>query len=175
MPKSLVQLTAEIVQSQTCAKQMSTEEVKTALKDTYQALKSLQAAEVTNPVESDSAESVQVLDPKKSIQKNKVVCLECGKEFRMLSGRHLASHGLDSRAYRKKYGFPARQPLCAKTLSEKRSAGAKERGIPENLQKAIDARAKKKVVDGSDGASNSEIQRRLKSQIDRKRAGKVTE
>ena len=66
MPKSLVQLTAEIVQSQTCAKQMSTEEVKTALKDTFQALKSLQAAEITNLVESDSTESAQVLDPKKS-------------------------------------------------------------------------------------------------------------
>ena len=102
MPKSLVQLTAEIVQSQTSAKQMTTEEVKTALKDTFQALKSLQAAEVTNPVESDSAESAQVLDPKKSIQKNKVVCLECGQEFKMLSGKHLASHGLDSKAYRKK-------------------------------------------------------------------------
>jgi len=64
----------------------------------------------------------------------------------MLSGRHLASHGLDSKTYRKKYGFPARQPLCAKALSEERSAGAKERGLPENLRKAIDARAKKKVV-----------------------------
>ena len=143
MAKSLVQITAEIVQSQTSVKQMSTEEVKAALKDTFQALKSLQAAEVFNPPESDSSESAQISDPKKSIQRNKVVCLECGKEFRMLSGKHLASHGLDSKAYRKKYGFPARQPLCAKTLSDERSAGAKERGIPENLQKAIDARTKK--------------------------------
>jgi len=70
MPKSLVQLTAEIVQSQTSAKQMSTEEVKTALKDTFQALKSLQAAEVSSLVEADSSESAKVLDPKKSIQKN---------------------------------------------------------------------------------------------------------
>ena len=157
MSKSLVQLTAKIVQSQTSVKQMSTEEIKIALKDTFQALKSLQAAEVFNPPESDSSESAQISDPKKSIQRNKVVCLECGKEFRMLSGKHLASHGLDSKAYRKKHGFPPRQPLCAKTLSEKRSAGAKERGIPENLRKAIDARAKKKVVDGSDGAVESEI------------------
>ena len=146
MPKSLVQLTAEIVQSQTSVKQMTTDEIKTALKDTFQALKSLQAAEITNPVEADSAESAQISDPKKSIQRNKVVCLECGQEFKMLSGKHLASHGLDSKAYRKKYGFPARQALCAKALSEERSAGAKERGIPENLRKAIDARTKKKVV-----------------------------
>lgn len=35
MPKSLVQLTAKIVQSQSSVKQMTTEEVKTALKDTF--------------------------------------------------------------------------------------------------------------------------------------------
>ena len=79
-----------------------------------------------------------------SFQKNKVVCLECGQEFKMLSPKHLKSHGLDSKGYRKKYGFTARQPLCAKALSEKRSSSGKERGIPDNLKKAIEARVKKK-------------------------------
>ena len=161
MAKSLVQLTAEIVQSQTSAKQMTTEEIKTALKDTFQALKSLQDSEVSSGIEPDTLETTKVLDPKKSIQKNKVVCLECGQDFKMLSGKHLASHGLDSKPHRKKYGFPARQPLCAKTLSEKRSAGAKERGIPENLQKAIDARAKKKVVAGGDGGEMGGLMNQL--------------
>ena len=151
MAKSLVELTAEIIQSQTSKKQMSVEEITNALNVTFQALKSLQESEVSCGIEPDTLETTKVLDPKKSIQKNKVVCLECGKEFRMLSGRHLASHGLDSKTYRKKYGFPARQPLCAKSLSEERSAGAKERGIPENLQKAIAARTKKKTVDAVEG------------------------
>ena len=151
MAKSLVELTVEIIQGQTSKKQMTTEEIANALKDTFQALKSLQDSEVSSGIEPDTLETTKVLDPKKSIQKNKVVCLECGKEFRMLSGRHLASHGLDSKTYRKKYGFPARQPLCAKSLSEERSAGAKERGIPENLQKAIAARTKKKTVDAVEG------------------------
>ena len=144
MGKSLVELTAEIVQSQMCSKQMSTEEVKAALNDTFQALRSLQNAEtkeLADPVES--VETGVALDPKKSIQKNKVVCLECGQEFKMLGPKHLKSHGLDSKSYRKKYGFSARQPLCAKALSEKRSASGKERGVPENLKKEIAARTKK--------------------------------
>ena len=143
MTKSLVQLTAEIVQSQTRVKQMTTEEVKTALNDTFQALKSLQAVEASDLAESDSAESAQALDPKKSIQKNKIICLECRQEFKMLSGKHLASHSLDAKAYRAKYGIPARQPLCAKALSERRSLASKERGLPENLRKSIEARKKK--------------------------------
>ena len=151
MAKSLVELTVEIIQGQTSKKQMTTEEIANALKDTFQALKSLQDSEVSSGIEPDTLETTKVLDPKKSIQKNKVVCLECGQDFKMLSGKHLAAHGLDSKTYRKKYGFPARQPLCAKTLSEERSAGAKERGIPENLQKAIAARTKKKTVDAVEG------------------------
>ena len=146
MSKSLVEMTAEIIQSQIGSKQMTTDEIKAALNDTFQALKALQDTESCGAVEvgTDEPTAAPALDPKKSIQKNKVVCLECGQEFKMLSPKHLASHGLDSKSYRKKYGFSARQPLCAKSLSEKRSASGKERGIPENLKKAIVARTGRK-------------------------------
>ena len=144
MSRTLEQLTAEIIQSQISSKQMTTEEIKTAVSETFQVLKSLQDAEngVVVKNEADSTSS-QALDPKKSIQKNKVICLECRQEFKMLSGKHLASHSLDAKAYRAKYGIPARQPLCAKSLSEKRSQSSKERGLPENLRKSIEARKKK--------------------------------
>ena len=148
MSKTLVQMTAEIIQSQITSKQMSTDEIKAALNETFQALKSLQDAEVGGMIETEAEAVSPVVDPKKSIQKNKIICLDCGQEFKMLSPKHLKSHGLDSKEYRKKYGFSARQPLCAKALSEKRSASGKERGIPANLQKAIVARTKKKPVAG---------------------------
>jgi predicted transcriptional regulator len=146
MSKTLVEMTAEIIQSQISSKQMTTDEIKTALTETFQALKSLQDTESGCAVDPEGEVTAQAVDPKKSIQKNKVVCLECGQEFKMLSPKHLRSHGLVAKEYRKKYGFSARQPLCAKALSEKRSASGKERGIPANLQKAIVARTKKKPV-----------------------------
>ena len=144
MSKTLVEMTAEIIQSQISSKQMTTDEIRAALNETFQALKSLQDTEAGSSVESEV--TAPAVDPKKSIQKNKVVCLECGQEFKMLSPKHLKSHGLDSKEYRKKHGFSARQPLCAKALSEKRSTSGKERGIPVNLQKAIVARTKKKTA-----------------------------
>lgn len=146
MSKTLVEMTAEIIQSQISSKQMTTDEIKTALNETFQALKSLQDTEAGGAVEPETGVAAPAVDPKKSIQKNKVVCLECGQEFKMLSPKHLKSHGLDAKEYRKKYGFSARQPLCAKALSEKRSASGRERGIPANLQKAIVARTKKKTA-----------------------------
>ena len=146
MSKTLMQMTAEIIKSQIRRKQRNTDEIKAALTETFQALKSLQDAEASGVVGPEAEATAPIVDPKKSIQKNKVVCLECGQEFKMLSPKHLKSHGLDAKEYRKKYGFSARQPLCAKALSEKRSASGKERGIPANLQKAIIARTKKKPV-----------------------------
>ena len=139
-------MTAEIIQSQISSKQMTTDEIKAALNETFQALKSLQDAEATGVIETEAEVSTSVIDPKKSIQKNKVVCIECGQEFKMLSPKHLKSHGLISKEYRKKHGLSARQPLCAKALSEKRSQSGKERGLPDNLRKAIVARTKKKVT-----------------------------
>ncbi|MDY0391531.1 MucR family transcriptional regulator [Desulfobulbus oligotrophicus] len=144
MSKSLVEMTAEIIQSQISSKQMTTEEIKAALNDTFQTLKSLQEAEA-NGIEAEPEETNPVMDPKKSIQRNKIICLECGQEFKMLSPKHLRSHGLTSREYRKKHGFSARQPLCSKALSEKRSQSGKERGLPENLRKAIEMRTKNRT------------------------------
>ena len=144
MAKTLVEMTQEIVQSQISSKPMSLDEIKAAFNDVFQTLKLLQDSE-TSGMETEQTENnaTQIADPKKSIQRNKIICMECGQEFKMLSPKHLASHGLDSKSYRKKYGLSARQPLCSKSLSERRSASGKTRGLPENLRKYLDSRSKK--------------------------------
>ncbi|MES0397536.1 MAG: MucR family transcriptional regulator, partial [Syntrophobacteria bacterium] len=64
--------------------------------------------------------------------------------FKMLGNRHLKEHGLDAKEYRKKYGFKARQPLVAKSLSAKRSKTAKAHGLGERLQEALQKSRKAK-------------------------------
>jgi predicted transcriptional regulator len=145
MNKSLVEMAAAIVQSQSSSKAMTTDEVTFALQATFKALQDLQADElkvVTEGAAVEVSSSAPDISPDKSIQKNKIICLECGQEFRMLSPKHLKSHGLTGREYRGKYGFSLRQPLCAKSLSERRKKAGKERGLPENLKKAIASRKK---------------------------------
>jgi predicted transcriptional regulator len=144
MAKSLVEMTAEIVGSQINTTEMSVEEVNQALSKTFTTLKALQQVERSGE-ELLKVDSVKpVISPDKSIQKNKIICLECGESFKMLSAKHLNSHDLTLKEYRIKHGFKLRQPLCAKALSEKRSQASKERGLPANLRKSIAARAKKK-------------------------------
>lgn len=148
MSKSLVEMAADLVQSQCSAKSMTTEELAFALQSTFKALQDLQLNEAKCVQGSGTLEGVTAHseaaagNPERSILKNKIVCLECGQEFRMLSPKHLKSHGLSGREYRSKWGFSLRQPLCAKALSERRKKAGKERGLPDNLKKAIAKRKK---------------------------------
>lgn len=143
MGKSLVEMAADLVSAQIATTEMNTDEIKEALNATFTTLKSLQDAELSGQ-DADNGSTGPVMEPSRSIQKNKIVCLECGASFKMLSPKHLATHGLTQADYRAKYGFKKRQPLCARALSEKRSASGKKRGLPENLRKHIEQRSKKK-------------------------------
>ena len=113
MSKSLVEMAAAIVQAQSSSKGMSTEELTFSLQSTFKALQELQTDEMKNAEGGslDGSASTPAISPEKSIQKNKIICLECGQEFRMLSPKHLKSHGLTGREYRAKHGFSLRQPL----------------------------------------------------------------
>jgi predicted transcriptional regulator len=142
MSKTLVEMAAEIVTAQCSATGMNTEEVNAALAETFNVLRKLQQAETAEDGGDAAVAGKPAVAPEKSILKNKIICLECGQEFRMLSPKHLRSHGLTGRDYRAKWGFKARQPLCAKSLSERRKKAGKARGLPENLRKSIEKRRK---------------------------------
>ncbi len=147
MGKTLVEMAAEIVQSQCGSTNMNTNEIALALQNTYNVLQSLQQNEskgdqATNLQLEEIVSPVVDVKPEKSILKNKIICLECGQEFKILSPKHLKSHGLTGKEYRVKYSFSTRQPLCAKSLSERRKKSGKERGLPANLKKAISKRKK---------------------------------
>jgi predicted transcriptional regulator len=142
MGKTLVEMAADIVQTQCSTTSMTTDEIALALQNTFKALQMMQSDETQTGVEGAvTGETVKTTPaPEKSILKNKIICLECGQEFKMLSPKHLKSHDLTGREYRAKYGFSLRQPLCAKALSDRRKKAGKKRGLPENLKKAIEKR-----------------------------------
>ena len=133
MAKSLYELAAEIVAAQAAASKLSAEEINELIKQTYESLKKVKADEEGAEAEEAAAPD---MDPKKSIKQNSVTCLECGKKFKILTKRHLKEHGLTPKEYRAKYGFKARQPLSAKSLSAKRRKVAKEQNLGQRLAEA---------------------------------------
>ena len=134
MSKTLTEMAVELATAQASHRTMSAEEMESFLAKTFQTLNNLKNME-EGDVHSTEEPAGPVLNPKKSILKNKVICLECGREFKILTSKHLQKeHGIDSKEYRKKYGFSARQSLAAKSLSAERSATAKKHKLGEKLQ-----------------------------------------
>lgn len=137
MAKTLTEMAAEIVAAQASHAKMAADEMDSALRKTFEALKSIKAIE-----EGGAEPEPAPIDPKKSIQRNYVINLEDGKKYKQLTARTLAKFGLTPKEYRKKYGFSARQPLSAKSLTAKRRKTAIALGLGEKLQKARKAKAK---------------------------------
>jgi predicted transcriptional regulator len=93
----------------------------------------------------DAGKTVK-MDPRATIQEDKVTCLECGLEFRQLTANHLQTHQLTPREYKKKWGFPLKQPLAARVLTRLRSRSAKKRGLPQKLKQYLAERQQKKIA-----------------------------
>src|SRR4051794_25103803 len=79
------------------------------------------------------AEAPMVLSPavpiRRSVQKDAVVCLDCGWRGKMLR-RHLSTrHGLTADEYLRRWKLANDHPLTAPNYSEQRSALAKELGL----------------------------------------------
>jgi predicted transcriptional regulator len=147
MPKPLIEIASEIVQTQVALTPMSAIDIASALRQVFATLHELQRSEsgdVELPKIQESPPA-QTLTPENSIQNDKVICLECGAEFKQLTKKHLSSHDMSIKEYKRKHGFTLKTPLSAKSVTKARQKAAKKRGLPEELQKYIEARRQAKT------------------------------
>ena len=140
MPKSLVEMCADIVAAQASQTHLSPEEMAESLHKVFQTLQEIQQRGEVQQRDMDA----QLQDPLSSIQRNQVICLECGQSFKLLSNRHLALHNLTPRQYKQKHGIQLTQALSARTLSARRRKIAKELGMGGKLAAWREARRKRR-------------------------------
>jgi predicted transcriptional regulator len=82
--------------------------------------------EAQNALEAPQQPAV---DPRKSVFKDYIICLEDGKKLKMLK-RHLAtSFNLSPDEYREKWGLGPEYPMVAPQYAERRSQLAKSNGL----------------------------------------------
>jgi predicted transcriptional regulator len=130
---------------------MTDVDIVSSLRLVFSTLQGLRKTEITGtvleetPPLGEAAPTESKLKPENSIQNDKVICLECGAEMKVLTVRHLSSHDLSLKEYKKKHGFTMRTPLAAKALTKARSKTAKKRGLPENLKKFQEERRLEKA------------------------------
>jgi len=116
-------LTAQIVSAHVANNDVDAEQVPALIQEVYRALAQAGTAEA-QPQTREPAVPV-----KKSVFDDHVVCLECGKSFRVLK-RHLeCDHNLSVDQYRERFSLPRDYPLVAPEYAETRSRLAKQIGL----------------------------------------------
>lgn len=126
----LLSLTAQIVAAHAAHHTLSSEDLLKLIGTVYGALAvSGQAV----PAETKQQPAVPV---KKSVFRDYIVCLEDGKELKMLKRHLLTSYNLTPDQYRQKWGLPSNYPMVAPGYAAVRSALAKASGLGRKPEEA---------------------------------------
>ena len=135
---TLLEMTVEIVAAHASATNMTKDELIAEIASVYQSLSALEKGETVGAEQAEEAKPA--MSAKKSIGKNAITCMICGKSMKTLA-RHLkTAHDLKPGQYRKQFGIPSSQSLAARSYSESRRQMAIDRGLGEGLAKARAAR-----------------------------------
>ena len=141
---TLLEMAVEIVSAHASATNLTKDELIAEIASVYQALAALEKGGTAAAEQVEEAKPA--ISAKKSIGKNAITCLICGKAMKTLT-RHLkTAHDLKPGQYRKQFGIPSSQSLAARSYSESRRQMAIDRGLPEKLAKARAARGKAKAA-----------------------------
>jgi predicted transcriptional regulator len=119
-----VQQALDIVKAQASVRTMSEEEITSMVQSLSQQLKGIVDGNGAQAAEQKPQEPA--VDPKNAIREKAVVCLECGKKFKVISKKHLAQHDLTPEEYKEKWGFKKNQSLVTKELARQRKQKMQE-------------------------------------------------
>ncbi len=111
----------EIVKAQASVRTMTEEEITSMVK---KLVRGIQAIAGEAPVQSTD-EDVSC-DPAKCVREKTISCCVCGKSFKIITKKHLLSHGLTPQEYREKFGYKKGMPLVCKSLQRDRRKKMKE-------------------------------------------------
>ena len=120
----------DIVKQQASVREMSEEEIISMVEMVAKGIKTISEG---GTVGEDA--QTPAVDPKKAIKEKSVTCLECGKSFKIITKRHLASHGLTPVEYREKWDYKKGLPLVCKSLQRERRKKMKDMKLWEKRKK----------------------------------------
>ena len=119
-----------VVKAQAGVREMTEEEVVLML---HKLANSIRRIAQDEPA-AEGATEVQTA-PAKAIKEKTITCLECGKVFKVITRKHLATHGLTPAEYREKWDIKKDTPLVCKGLQRERRKKMKEMKLWEKRKK----------------------------------------
>ena len=124
--EDLVQCTSQIVAAFAQNANVSSDELLALITKVHTRLQELRHLQAP---QSDLRPAVPIED---SVTENYIVCLEDGKQFKMLKKHLMSIYGLTPQEYRRKWGLPADYPMTAPSYAKRRQELAKEIGLGLN-------------------------------------------
>jgi MucR family transcriptional regulator, transcriptional regulator of exopolysaccharide biosynthesis len=130
-------LVAKIIASYVSHHNLSPEQIPELIVSVHRTI-----AGLGQPAETQAA-PIPAVPVRRSVQRDVVICLDCGWKGKMLR-RHLTTrHGLTAEEYLKRWGLPGDHPLTAPNYSVQRSNLAKELGLGRGGRGANDSRRRR--------------------------------
>lgn len=123
----------KIVTAQASVRNMTAEEMSLMLQRLSQDIRDI--AEGALVLENTPQQEESIGDARKSIREKTITCLECGQNFKILTRRHLASHGLNAESYREKWKIRKDAPLVCRALQRDRRRKMKDMKLWEKRRK----------------------------------------
>jgi predicted transcriptional regulator len=122
----------EIVKAQASVRIMTDEEITSMVRRLAVGIRDVDLGGSVGEAEEPSG-----LDPKKAVKEKTITCLECGKSFKVITKKHLASHGLTPEEYKAKHGYKKTMPLVCKSLQRERRKKMKDMRLWEKKGKKV--------------------------------------
>jgi predicted transcriptional regulator len=123
-----ISLTAQIVSAHIANNDVAAEQLPSFIRGVYQALATVGEAAV-EPIKPKP-----MVDAKKSVFADHILCLDCGSSFKMLK-RHIAiDHQMTPDKYRTKWGLPQSYPMVAADYAATRSKLALAIGLGRKVE-----------------------------------------
>ena len=123
--ETLITLTSDIVAAHVSNNSVAVDDVPALITNVYGALAALgQAAPAAAPEPLKPAVSVRA-----SVKPDKITCLDCGAEMKMLKRHLMTHHGMSPDDYRARWNLPGDYPLVAPNYAETRRDLAKKIGL----------------------------------------------
>ncbi len=127
-----LKLAIELATAQASVRVMEEEEMVAMIRSLSTSLKKM----TDDSLDVDGEESL-TSSPARSIKEKTITCLECGKVFKLITSKHLSTHGLDAEAYRRKWGLKPDTPLVCKSLQRTRRKKMKDMKLWEKRRAAV--------------------------------------
>jgi predicted transcriptional regulator len=125
-----ISMALEIVKVQAGFRSMTEEEICTMIQGLSTAIKHLLDAD-----DAPDAAQLDVAVANRAPKDNSILCLECLKPFKMLTHKHMATHGLTPAEYREKWGYAKDTPLICRSLQRRRRKKMKDIKLWEKRRK----------------------------------------